>query len=381
MHSVQSNTATALNTSIALQNAAASAPAMKPVASASPMAPVAPLAPTPGVIAVPVTPAGAVLSPPSASHTSQVPPAAPARAPQVGFAAWLGAKLGLITLVTPRCYNNRWALITGASSGIGACFAEELARRGANVMLAARSEDKLRALATHLTEAYGARAEVLVTDLATADAVPNLLQQILDRGLRVDVLVNNAGLGSYGRSETTDPARQRAMLQVNMGATTELAQACLPAMRAAGEGTIFNLASIAAFVPMPYMASYAATKAYVLSFSEALWAENRHTNVRVLAVCPGPTATAFFEGASFDHPEAALGKLATSQSVVDASLHAADQDRPYIISNTADYFKIQASRWAPRATVVTFLEQVMRPVKKPNNQITSDSSLTIAKSR
>ena len=124
-------------------------------------------------------------------------------------------RLGLTYV--PRDYAGRWALITGASSGIGACFAEELARRGAHVMLTARSEDKLNALATRLSDTYGVRAEIFVADLTAVDATAHLLQDILDRGLRIDVLVNNAGLAAYGRSEVTDPARQHAILQIKCG--------------------------------------------------------------------------------------------------------------------------------------------------------------------
>ena len=283
-----------------------------------------------------------------------------AKAARLGFGAWLGAKLGLGNAV-PRSYVGRWALVTGASSGIGACFAEELARRGAHLLLTARSEDKLRALATRLKQDHACRAEVIVADLAVPGVARKLMQEIRARGQRVDVLVNNAGLGAYGRAEAIDPARQQAMLQVNVVATTELALACLPAMQAAKEGTILNVASIAAFTAMPYLGSYAATKAYILSFSEGLWAENRNQGVRVLAVCPGPTATGFFEGASMDHPESTMGSLASCQSVVDASFKAVDQDRSHVITNTADYIKIQSLRLMPRSFVVSTMEPLFRP--------------------
>ena len=192
-------------------------------------------------------------------------------------------------------YRDKTALVTGASTGIGAEFARALARRGADLILVARNEAKLRALDAELTEKHGIRARVIVQDLSEENAASKVYDAVETLGLRVDILINNAGFSTQGKLETVDAARDQAQAMLNVVAVVDLTHAFLPAMVARQSGAIINVASTAAFVPLPGQAVYGASKAFVLSFSEALWAENRARGVRVLALCPGATDTDFFE--------------------------------------------------------------------------------------
>ncbi|MDP9119816.1 MAG: SDR family oxidoreductase [Acidobacteriota bacterium] len=188
------------------------------------------------------------------------------------------------------------ALVTGASSGIGVELAREAARDGHDVVLAARRVEPMEALAREL-EGYGAKAVVIAADLARPGAAETLVGEISGRGLSVEVLINNAGLGDNGRFAESDPARNAEMLQVNVVALTELTRLVLPGMVAGRRGRVMLLASTAAFQPGPQMAVYCATKAYVLSFGEAIAYELRGTGVTVTTLCPGATTTGFSEAA------------------------------------------------------------------------------------
>ena len=193
-----------------------------------------------------------------------------------------------------RATNRPCALVTGASSGIGAALARELARDGHDLVLAARSLSPMESLAAEL-RALGATATVIAADLAQPGAAAALVADIAGRGIELDVLVNNAGLGAFGRFERVDPARDGEMIQVNIVALTELTRAVLPAMQGRRRGKIMLVASTASFLPCPNMAVYAATKAYVRSFGEALAEELSGSGVVVNVLCPGTTATNFFD--------------------------------------------------------------------------------------
>jgi short-subunit dehydrogenase len=184
------------------------------------------------------------------------------------------------------------ALVTGASSGIGADLARELARDGYDLVLAARTVAPMENLAAEL-RAHGAGTVVIAADLSQPRAAAALISAIEARGLAVDVLVNNAGLGAVGRFDQADPLRIGEMLQVNVVALTELTRLLLPGMVARRQGKVMLVASTAAFQPGPRMAVYFATKAYVLSFGEAIAYELRGTGVTVTVLCPGATATNF----------------------------------------------------------------------------------------
>jgi short-subunit dehydrogenase len=184
------------------------------------------------------------------------------------------------------------ALVTGASSGIGADLARELARDGHNLVLAARTVAPMEALATEVA-AHGAHTIVIPVDLSQPGAAATLASAIEARGLTLDVLVNNAGLGAVGRFDETDPGRIGEMLQVNIVALTELTRLLLPGMVVRRRGKVMLVASTAAFQPGPHMAVYFATKAYVLSFGEAIGYELHGTGVTVTVLCPGATTTNF----------------------------------------------------------------------------------------
>ncbi|MGC3970253.1 MAG: SDR family oxidoreductase [Pirellulales bacterium] len=183
-------------------------------------------------------------------------------------------------------YSERTALVTGASSGIGAEFARALAARKMNLVLTARSEPPMRELADELTTRYGVRVDVVVADLSRDEGVPCVVEAVRQAGLSVDLLVNNAGLLTHGRFETIDPQREQAELTVNINSLVGLTHAFLPGMLERRAGGVINVASIAGFQPIPYMAVYGATKAFVISFSMALREECRDRGVAVLRFAP-----------------------------------------------------------------------------------------------
>jgi short-subunit dehydrogenase len=184
-------------------------------------------------------------------------------------------------------YRGKTALITGATSGIGEAFAQILAARGMNLLLVARSEDKLRAIAQELSEQYGIRAECVPVDLCDVGAAQDVYRRTQALGMTVDLLVNNAGMGTYGSFETLAPSQELEEILLNVAALVDLAHAFVPAMAARQAGGVINVASLAAFQPLPYQTVYGATKAFILSFSLALWAEYRKRGVRIVALCPG----------------------------------------------------------------------------------------------
>ena len=191
-------------------------------------------------------------------------------------------------------YKNSTALITGASSGLGEAFAQQLAEQGCHLVLVARSEGKLQALAETLRQQHQINVTVLPADLSSAEAVQGLITEVKRRAIKVDLLVNNAGLGSFENFLDTPLERQLEQIDLNVRALVTLTHAFAPAMVAARQGGIINLASTAAFQALPGASVYAASKAFVLLFSEAMAVELEQSNVRVLVVCPGPVATAFF---------------------------------------------------------------------------------------
>jgi short-subunit dehydrogenase len=192
-------------------------------------------------------------------------------------------------------FKNKTALITGASSGIGAAFARELAGKGANLILVARRLDRLNKLSAELSEKYGVRVEVIGLDLTGDSSVSSLKRKVDDLGVEVDLLVNNAGFATSGGFEAENLSRALNEIDLNVKALVSLTHAFIPGMLSRNDGAVINVASTAAFQPVPTMAVYGATKAFVLSFSEALWAEFEDRGVRVLALCPGGTETEFFE--------------------------------------------------------------------------------------
>lgn len=256
-------------------------------------------------------------------------------------------------------FRGKTALITGASSGIGREFAYALAKRGAKLLLVARSRDKLHDLTTELRRDYTCDADFLTVDLSATDAIPTVAHLLKATGTVVDVLINNAGFAAYGRFETIPWARQRDEVLVNCMAAIELTHLLLPGMQARSDGAVINVASTAAFQPDPYMAIYGATKAFLLSFSEAVWAENRHRGIRVLALCPGATQTGFFDvvGAK----EAAVGTPMPVARVVQDALWALDRNRSYRIVGTQNRLLANLQRLLSREMSARLVEKILRP--------------------
>jgi uncharacterized protein len=249
-------------------------------------------------------------------------------------------------------------LITGASSGIGAAFARKLAKRGRNVLLVARAEDKLIALCNELGRVSGIRAQYVVMDVSTPEAADQLFEETQKRELEIDMLINNAGFGSMGDFERQDLARELEMIDLNVKAVVALTHKFIAPMRDRKQGTIINVASTAAFQGVPFMATYAATKAFVLSFSEALSEENRSYGIVVQALCPGVTDTNFFAASNIDRPP--MRTVQTAEEVVDAALRGLGRHKHVVISGWANWLVVEAERLVPRSVVTKLAAKALR---------------------
>jgi uncharacterized protein len=268
-------------------------------------------------------------------------------------------------------YADRWALITGASSGIGAEFARQLAARGMHLVLTARRRDLLERLAEDLHIRHGTKSEIIDGDLSDPGEPARIVETIATRGIIIDLLVNNAGFAVIGDSVTADRERVLELVRLNVDSLTDLTYRVLPGMVERRQGAIVNVSSLSAFQPVPYMAAYSASKAYVLHFSEALWAEVFPSNVTVMALCPGATRTDFFDAAGIP----GWLKKHSSQSpeqVVRSALRALEKRKQYIVTGWKNYFLSLLVRIARRKTVVRQSMRYFRPVsqkrKKPDKK-------------
>jgi uncharacterized protein len=250
-------------------------------------------------------------------------------------------------------------LITGASSGIGEAFARKLAAQGRNVLLVARSEDRLITLCNELGRINSIRAQHVAMDLSLPESPARLFDEAEKRGLIVDLLINNAGFGSMGDFAKLDLARELNMVDLNIKALVELTYRFLAPMRKRKGGAIVNVASTAGFQPVPFMATYAATKAFVLSFSEALWDENREYGIKVIALCPGVTDTNFFEAARGHQPP--MRAAQAPEDVVDTALRGLGRGKSHIVSGWTNFFMIEAERLVPRSLIARMAGRVLRP--------------------
>ncbi|MFP3567422.1 SDR family NAD(P)-dependent oxidoreductase [Paraburkholderia sp. SIMBA_030] len=247
-------------------------------------------------------------------------------------------------------YRGSTALITGASKGLGKVFAEALAARGMNLVLVARSSDVLNTLAEDLAARYGVQCVPLNADLGVPEAAIQIGEELKRRGIQVDLLINNAGLGLTGSFLSHDLKKEQSAIQVNVQTVVALAHLFGSGMAERGKGGIINLASNASFQPLPHMATYAATKAFVLFFSEALQFELAGTGVHVMAACPGPTATSFFDGVSTN---VSAKDMDSAESVVQKTLKAFDQRKAVAYpGRTSVRVATWLSRFLPRALVV-----------------------------
>src|SRR5436309_3828583 len=232
-------------------------------------------------------------------------------------------------------------LITGASSGIGEAFARKLAMLGHDLLLVARSEDKLIALCNELGRNHNIRAQYVALDLSEREASARLLAETVERNLEIDFLINNAGFGSMGDFANLDLELELKMIDLNVRSLVELTHRFLTSMRERKRGSIINVASTAGFQGVPFVATYAATKAFVLSFSEALWEENRPYGIKVMALCPGVTETGFFAVAGIEKPPP--GRIMQPpEDVVETALRGLQHRRSHIISGLPNYLMIQS---------------------------------------
>jgi uncharacterized protein len=251
------------------------------------------------------------------------------------------------------------ALVTGATSGIGLELATLLARDGHDVVLVARTKDRLDVVARGLTEEFGVRSTALPADLARPEAPAEIFRELEARAISVDVLVNDAGFGIHGRFSATPLERDLGMIQVNVTAVTELVQRALPAMLGRRRGRILNLASTAAFQPGPLMAVYYATKAYVLSFSEALANELSGTGVTVTALCPGPTITDFQKTAGVEKTALFTGPLVMdAAAVARAGYRGMLRGQRLVIPGVANNVLVQALRVSPRRLATAIIRRI-----------------------
>jgi short-subunit dehydrogenase len=250
-----------------------------------------------------------------------------------------------------------WAVVTGASSGLGREFALALALRGHRVLAVARRAERLSALADEVS-ANGGQLEPLIADLSTTAGVDALLARAAS--LQIDLLVNNAGVAIYGPFSATSVERELELVRLNVEAIVALTRGLLPEMLARGRGGVINVASQMAFQPMPYVAAYAASKAFVLSFSEALAEELRGTGVRVTTVAPGFVSTEFANVAGSHDPERRFPHLQPAR-VVESALRAHDRGRTIKVVGPVYAFLTFAGRFAPRAALRRVMERVLRP--------------------
>ncbi len=249
--------------------------------------------------------------------------------------------------------HYKTALITGASSGLGEVFADKLAAEGSDLILVARSTDKLRQLATRITRDHGADVEVITADLGLVSPGAALAAEVTRRGFQVDLLVNNAGFGTVGSFIKQDAAREYNEIALNCAAVVDLTHAFLPAMVERGFGGIINVASAAAFQPLPYMSVYAATKAFVLSFSHGIRGEYHKKGIHITALCPGPVDTPFFEATGSEGLRGTIprGMMMTSDRVVSDCLKSFHAGKAVCLPGTTTKLMAVAGHLTPRGVL------------------------------
>ncbi len=257
-------------------------------------------------------------------------------------------------------YADRWALITGASSGIGAEFARRLAALGMHLVLVARRVDRLNELANELYARHHTRCEIVVSDLSDPREPAAVTDHVAQRGITIELLINNAGFAVVAEVEKTDVDRVEQMLRLNVTTVTDLTYRYLPGMLARGHGGIINVSSVAGFQPVAYMAAYAASKAYILHFTEALWSEVHDRGVTLLALCPGTTRTELFEVAGVPG-WLKKRRLHSPEKVVRGALRALEKDKQYYVPGWRNFLVTMLVRIGPRKTVVRESMRYFRP--------------------
>src|ERR1700728_1593577 len=270
-----------------------------------------------------------------------------------------GRGQAMASAIVRKAWRGRWAVVTGASAGIGEAIAVELAEAGVNLVLTARRRERLDLLSDRLRTRNQIQTQVIVADLA----LPSAPQQIFDAtegaGMKVDVLVNNAGFGEYGEFLRSNLETQVGMVQVNCAAVVHLTRLFLPAMVERRRGWVMIVASTASYQPVPYMATYAATKAFDRTLAEALAEEMKRHGVHVSALCPGPTESEFTQVAG-----ARTGDMRKSQSAAEVArrgLEGLAEGKHWVIPYLAGRLQVFAQRFIPRQVVTSAIERMFRP--------------------
>jgi short-subunit dehydrogenase len=260
-------------------------------------------------------------------------------------------------------WPGKWALVTGASAGIGAALAEELARGGTNLVLTARRRERLEELAQKVEAAHKIQTRIFVADLTQADAPEKIFQFTKEQGIEVELLINNAGFGAYGEFQTVETDKLTEMVQVNCAAVVHLTRLYLPEMAARRHGDVLVVASTASFQSVPYLSTYAATKAFDLLFAEGLAEEMKPYGVRVCALCPGSTESEFAEVAGQSHIAATRANRETAEKVAQTGLRALAAGKSYVISGLGNYLGMLGQRLVSRRMVARVAARMFRPRK------------------
>ena len=258
-------------------------------------------------------------------------------------------------------WAGKWALVTGASAGIGVALARELAAGGTNLVLTARRRERLEELAKELSTTHKIRVEIVAADLAQTAAPQQIFAFTHSKQIPVDLLINNAGFGAYGEFATVETQRLLDMVQVNCSAVVHLTRLYLPEMLQRRRGDVLIVASTASFQAVPFISTYAATKAFDLLFAEGLAEEVKPYGVRVCALCPGSTETEFQEVAGQSGVVSAMKNRETAEKVARVGLQALAAGKSYVISGTRNYLGAQAQRLVPRRFVTRIAAKMFRP--------------------
>lgn len=256
--------------------------------------------------------------------------------------------------------KQKTVLITGASNGFGMEFAKLFAKDGYNLALVARSGDRLKKLGYGLQDEYGLdKVYIITSDLSRPESPQEIYNELKKAGVQVDVLVNNAGIGLHGFFHETDIEKELEIIQLNITSLTHLTKLFLRDMKARNEGKILNLGSVVSFMPSPLMAVYGATKAYVLSFSEALANELKDTNITVTALCPGASNTYFFKRADAEHTRAANGPLSEPAEVARDGYEALMKGETKIVSGLMNKMQTGATNVLPDSAMASTMRYMM----------------------
>jgi uncharacterized protein len=258
-------------------------------------------------------------------------------------------------------WRGKWALVTGASAGIGQALARELAAGGTNLLLTARRQDRLEELAAELRGKHNIRAEVFAADLAQKSAPAEIFAYTRSLGIAVELLINNAGFGQFGEVPAVETQRLLDMVEVNCSAVVHLTRLYLPEMVARRSGYVLILSSVAAYQAVPYISVYAATKAFDLLFAEGLAEEMRPHGVRVCALCPGSTESEFHTVAGQNHLKFAEKRRETAEKVARVGLAALATGKSAVISGAGNAFSVVGQRLVPRSFVTRIAGGMFRP--------------------